>query len=285
MERTAVEIKKLSIKNTLDEVSFKAYAGQIVGILTKNIDTSNILFDALCGKIKYDGKILYFNHNIKKERKYLLNFVGFMPYYQKTFPKKTISDYFLYSSSFYQGDFKQNIASYLNLFNLNPNQAMESLNYEQSAIISFIDSIFFNPEVLILNTPFKDISPSTIQKMTRILSDFRQNGYCVIIIQSSLDGILICDKTYIVDNQSIIEYDDYKKVRNYKKVYLELCNENDLSLILGTTSNIIYQHDLKLCFIYKHDIADLLKMLNKLKINDLKIEDPSLNEVLNDIQK
>ena len=94
MERTAIELKKISIKNYLNEVSFKAYAGQIVGILAKNDDICTTLFNTLTGKKKLnDGNIFYFNHNIQKEKKYLLNFVGFMPYNQITFPKKTINDY------------------------------------------------------------------------------------------------------------------------------------------------------------------------------------------------
>ena len=58
MERTAIEIKKISIKNYLNDVNFNAFAGQIVGILTKNDDISTTLFDILAGKKKLnDGKI------------------------------------------------------------------------------------------------------------------------------------------------------------------------------------------------------------------------------------
>lgn len=280
MERTAIEIKKISIKNYLNEVSFNAFAGQIVGILTKNDDISTTLFDILAGKKKLnDGKIFYFNHNIKKEKKYLLNFVGFMPYNQITFSKKTIKDYFAYSASFYQGDFYTNINNLLERFNLNSDTLIEDLNKEQTSIISFIDSVFFEPEVLILNSPFKNASVSTIKKMSIILSDFKQRGYCVVIIQSSFDGIIICDNTYIVENQNIIEYEAYKKTKSYKKIYLELTNEEDLKYILGLSLKTLYQNDLKISFIYKDDVNSLVKSLNKLNIIDIKIEDPSLDEV------
>lgn len=283
MERTAIELKKISIKNYLNEVSFKAYAGQIVGILAKNDDICTTLFNTLTGKKKLnDGNIFYFNHNIQKEKKYLLNFVGFMPYNQITFPKKTINDYFSYSASFYQGDFSENIAKYLKLFELNPGTLIEELSKEQASIVSFIDSIFFEPEVLILNSPFKNVSTAVAKKMSTILSDFKQKGFCVLILQSSFAGIVICDFVYVVDNYSIVKYDEFKKNR-YKKVYLEFNKLDDMTILNNMPIKILYQNECRISFIYQDDSCDLVKSLYKVSLSDIIIEDPSLDEVYDGI--
>ena len=187
------------------------------------------------------------------------------------FKRMTIEEYFKYSSKFYQGNYKGNIDKLISFFNLHQNQAIKSLTYEEKKILSFIDSIFFEPEVLILEDPFSNVSNITSAKMIKAINQLKDNGFSIILSSIKYDELDIADRIYLLNEDGINEY---KKPKHDKLVISFNFDEKQESieeLLKNVEAYDIIQSNNKVSFCYDKNINDLLFKLAKIKIFDLKI--------------
>lgn len=282
MERTALFVNKLKLKNVKNEISFQAYANSICTIISKSDELlHNLVYKLLNNKNK-EYIISYYDHKIDKEKKYIMNFLGYMPKELPSFKKITVKEYFEYSSSFYQGDYLNNALELIKYFNLNEDSLLKNLNYENKKIISFIDSIYFNPEIVILENPFTNIGNINVVKMIRKLEEIKQNGFSVIITNPMNSQLHICDDVLLLTQEGI---SNYKKTKNeYYKISFTLdeisFKDTDIINSIGCENLIITKN--KVSFKYKGNTQDLLIKLSKLDLKDLNIESVNIYEILGD---
>ena len=268
MERVAVDVSKQQIKGIKSDISFKAYAKEITVILSPDSAFIHSLFHKLL--LPKNTGISYYDHKICKQREYILNFLGYMSADLPAFKRMTIEEYFKYSSKFYQGNYKGNIDKLISFFNLHQNQAIKSLTYEEKKILSFIDSIFFEPEVLILEDPFSNVSNITSAKMIKAINQLKDNGFSIILSSIRYDELDIADRIYLLNEDGINEY---KKPKHDKLVISFNFDEKQESIeefLKNVEAYDIIQSNNKVSFCYDKNINDLLFKLAKIKIFDLK---------------
>ena len=155
--------------------------------------------------------VSYYEHKLEKQREYILNFLGYMPSSLPSFKHMTIEEYFKYSAKFYQGDYNNNFEALLNFFNLDKALKIKVLSYEEKKIINFIDSIFFEPEVLILEDPFSNISNINAAKIIKCITKLKDNGFSVILTNLKYDELDIADHIYLLTNEGLSEFKKNKK--------------------------------------------------------------------------
>lgn len=268
MERIAVNVSKQHLKKVNQEISFKAYANEITVILSPDSSLIHSLILKML-KAKNTG-VSYYEHKFEKQREYILNFLGYMPSSLPSFKHMSIEEYFKYSAKFYQGDYTNNFESLLNFFILDKSLKIKDLSYEEKKIINFIDSIFFEPEVLILEDPFSNISNINAAKIIKCITKLKDNGFSVILTDLKYDELDIADHIYLLTNEGLSEFKKNKK--------------NKISVSFGFDSNIeikeflndIGAYDIiitnnNVAFKYDGNINTLLTKLTKIKLNSLKI--------------
>lgn len=283
MERTALFVNKLKLKNVKNEISFSAYANSICTIISKSDELlHNLVYKLLNNKNK-DYIVSYYDHRIDKEKKYIMNFLGYMTKDLPGFKKIKVKEYFEYSSTFYQGDFLNKALELIKYFNINEESLLRNLNYENKKIISFIDSIYFEPEIVILEDPFTNIGNINVVKMIRKLEEIKQNGFSVIITNPTNKELNICDNILLLTEDGISNYKKSVKNDKYKVSFtLDEISFKDTDIInsIGCENLIITKH--KVNFKYKGNTQDLLLKLSKLDLKDLNIESVNIYEILGD---
>ena len=269
MERIAVNVSKQHLKKVNQEISFKAYANEITVILSPD---SSLIHSLILKMLKSKNTgVSYYEHKFEKQREYILNFLGYMPSSLPSFKHMTIEEYFKYSAKFYQGDYTNNFESLLNFFNLDKTLKINVLSYEERKIINFIDSIFFEPEVLILEDPFSNISNINIAKMIKAMNQLKDNGFSIILSSIKYDELDIADRIYLLNEDGISEY----KRPKHDKLVISFNFDEKKEAIEEFLKNIdaydIILSNNKASFYYDKSINDLLIKLAKIKIFDLKI--------------
>lgn len=273
MERIAINVSKQHIKNINNEISFKAYANEITVILSND---DRLIHSLIHKMVKPNNAgISYYEHKLDKQREYILNFLGYMPSTLPAFKRMTIEEYFKYSAKFYQGDYTDNINSLINYFNLDKSLTIKSLSYEEKKIINFIDSVFFEPEVLILENPFADISNITIAKMIMAIRQLRDNGFSVILTSLKYDELSISDRIYLLDTNGINEFKQPKKDKLSISFFFDKNEHIDNLLKELDAADIVYSPN-SVAFNYEGDINTLLTKLSKTKLSNLKIYPQSI---------
>lgn len=268
MERIAVNVSKQHLKKVNQEISFKAYANEITVILSPD---SSLIHSLILKMLKSKNTgVSYYEHKFEKQREYILNFLGYMPSSLPSFKHMTIEEYFKYSAKFYQGDYTNNFEALLNFFNLDKTLKINVLSYEERKIINFIDSIFFEPEVLILEDPFSNISNINATKIIKCITKLKDNGFSVILTNLKYDELDIANHIYLLTNEGLTEF------KKNKKNKITVSFEYDSNIEIKDFFKDIEAYDIiitnnNVAFKYDGNINSLLIKLTKIKLNSLKI--------------
>ena len=284
MARLGINVKSLNKEinkqPVLDNISFSASPAKITTIFYNNEYNVNILFNALVRLCKIDsGNISFFGHNIAKERDYVMNFVGFKPSKHKSFNEMKVINYFEYSSMFYPGNYLSNALDLLKYFNLDTNLKLKSLTNSEKQILSTIDAVFFNPEVIILSDPFIDLYVDHQTLLKDLLLKLRAKGVTILISSNDLNKINYYDQAIFMKDNKLIDMDDNAKLLNtYKliKVYA-----NDLSLeVLKNKKVIRYRNENNMFeILFKGNEDEAKDFMKKFKTLSYTILEPSINEI------
>ncbi len=284
MDRIAIEVKNLTKEITgrkaIDNVSFKTYASEIVALVAPQGSGSSLLTKALTGLVKINsGEIKYFDHNLKKERDYIMNFVGFKVGEFNPWKNMTTKSYFKYSASFYQGDYLENALNLLNYFKVSRTAKLKELSKEALQIIAIIDSIFFEPEVIILDKTFNDLSDDTKSLVKSLLKNLKLKGCSILLTADNLDDVSFTDRILIMKNGQILDEKDFETInKNYKLVSLK--TKRDLNYTLFNNNYKELHIDGNVAnFTFLGDMNELLKLVSSLNVLDINITNPCLEDL------
>ena len=98
MERIAVNVSKQHLRKVNQEISFKAYANEITVILSPD---SSLIHSLILIVLKSKNSVIsYYDNKLEKQRKYICNFLGYMPNSLPSFEHMKIEEYFKYSAKF-----------------------------------------------------------------------------------------------------------------------------------------------------------------------------------------
>lgn len=72
---------------------------------------------------------------------------------------------------------------------------------------------FFEPEVLILEDPFSNISNINVVKIIKCITKLKDNGFSVILTNLKYDELDIADHIYLLTNEGLSEFKKNKKIK------------------------------------------------------------------------
>lgn len=285
MERKALEIKDvkrtLNKKDVLKNINLTVHASEIAALIGPTGSGKSLLLRALVNLVKIDsGKILYFGHDITKERDYIMNFVGYKPKETQSWNHLSTLNYFKLSSKFYEGQYLDNALSLIDKFHIAHDTKLKDLSTEQRSLISVIDALYFNPEIIILDEPFLNLSNDSRCLLEQMLIEEKKKGKAVLITCSNLNDIDFVDNIFLIKDGEILNSSISEKIkREYKLVYISSEKGFDIgSFKLKNIKSLEFSiHHVK--FLFEGEMNALISILNKLSVNDLTIVSPSLEDI------
>lgn len=282
----ALKIKNLTKLYTNDtgikDISLTLAEKECLAIVGKSGSGKSTLIKTILNVIDYNrGQVYFYNTTLAKDYVGLMRVIGYLPDKPYSFPKETIAAFLKKVNAYYDQDYTSSFLAYLKEFNLNQNMKIANLSSGELQKLSLILAIFHKPKILFLDEPTNFLDTLTIHHLAKILKQLKYEGTAIFIASHSLNFVLeLADKIYLLDNQSLRDIKDELVKRDYKKVNLSTTKEltyKDLN-IPGIRS-IKLENNLA-SFIYMGDLSYLLKKLASFTIEDLSLENPSIEEVL-----
>lgn len=285
MERVTIEVKRITkeigSKKSLDNIDLTAHASEILALIGPNGSGTCSLCRALVGLINVDqGKISYFNHSLKNDKAYIMNFVGYKPSLFVPWKKTSLIKYFTYSSKFYQGDFLPNALRLMEYFHLMPQAKLENLTAEELQKVAIIDAIYFDPEVIILENLMTSLSADTKALVKALLLDLKARSKTIIFTANNLDDADFADTKRLMKNGAILPLDSYEHInKDYKRVLIKAKRAIDLEELRGPRYKGLVIDGDQAFFIYLGDVNSLLAALGNIALVDISITNPCLEEL------
>ena len=290
--------KKFGDLIAVNNVSFKIFEGEIVGILGPNGAGKTTTIRLLTGIFKLEGKasIEIFNEDITKNlSKYKINF-GIVPEVSNAFSDFTVWQNLKFSGGIY-GFPKEKIEKHskklLEQFGLidKMHSKTKALSKGLKQRLNFCLALLHEPSILILDEPTSGLDPISVKLMRNRILQLKKEGKTILITTHDMqEAQTICDRILIMNRGKIIADESPDTLRErFKSTSTILFKidgvlSNDQKNSLMDTFNIIKEEN-DYCVFSSDDAIKDISMLynfskeNNLNISDFKVKETSLEEV------
>lgn len=265
-----------------ENVDFNVKEGEIFGFIGPNgagksttIRTMLSLIYPTSGSVTIFGKdAIEFGSEVRKE-------IGYLPSEIFYYDKMKVIDLLKYSASFYDKDCTSRIYELAEIMELDLNRKIEDLSYGNKKKVGIVQGLLHSPKLLILDEPTSGLDPLMQQKFFKLISDENKKGATVLFSSHILSEVQqLCNRVAIIKEGEIISIQDIKAMKNdnYKKFVIRGENLNHGKFNISGVSNLEERND-KVSFFYKGDVNEIVKIISALKLSDILVEEPTLEEI------
>lgn len=257
--------KSINGKKLLDNISFDAYEGEIIGLVGKNGAGKSTLLKIMTGLYKMDsGEIHYYNYDLKYDYEKAMSIVGTIietpDMYESLTGKKNLKLF----KTMLKGVDEGTIEEIVRILEMEKYLGKKFKTYslgmkERLAIAS---SLINKPKILILDEPTNGLDTEGIKKIMDILKELKDTT--IIISSHMLNEIEeLCNKIIFINNGKIQKI-KIKENNNKRNVKFEVDDYTKAKLLLN---NYCINESLE---VYEND-ETISKLNKRLVQNDINV--------------
>ncbi len=283
----AIEINNLTKRygtaRGIEDVNFDVKEGEIFGFIGPNgagksttIRTLLSLIYPTSGSAEIFGKdCIKYGAEIKKE-------IGYLPSEVFYYDKMKVIDLLKYSASFYKKDCMKRMKELAEIMDLDLNKKIDDLSYGNRKKVGIVQGLLHQPKLVILDEPTGGLDPLMQQKFFNLLGEENKRGTTILFSSHILSEVeRMCDRVAIIKEGRIISLEKISTLRenSYLRLKVETASEVDNKRFLMDGVTCMETQGKNLNFLYRGDINLILHKLSEVKIMNLLIEEPSLEEI------
>lgn len=265
------------------DVSFNVEEGEIFGFIGPNgagksttIRTLLSLIYPTSGSAKIFGKdCIKYGPEIKKE-------IGYLPSEVFYYDNMRVIDLLKYSASFYKKDCSKRMRELAEIMDLDLYKKIDDLSFGNRKKVGIVQGLLHEPKLIILDEPTSGLDPLMQQRFFNLLQDENKKGATVLFSSHILSEVQrLCNRVAIIKEGKIISLEKISTLRenSYKRIVVETsANIGSEYFKIDGVSNIeVKNHTVS--FLFKGNINLVMKKIAEIKISDIMIEEPSLEEI------
>lgn len=286
MTKTLVEVKKLSKKynnkHGIENVSFTLNSGEIIAFIGPSGSGKTTTIKTMLNLLRKDeGDVKFFDKDIKKHFTSIMEFVGYLPSDEYKDNKMTVIQFLRYANSFYETNYSINISKLLAQFSLDPNRKINELSLGEKKKLSIINAFFHEPKILLLDEPTESLDPLMQIEFFKLVEERKKAGATILFTSHQLSNISIyADRVLIINNGKITKDIPISELKQIHKRVTFVANKEFVYRLenLEGVKDLTVKDD-RATFLYVGDINPLLKRLASFDLEELLIENPSIDEL------
>lgn len=297
MSKYSISVKNFSktfgdIKAVRD-LSFEVNDGEVFAFLGTNGSGKTTTIRCLLKIYQADeGKLLI---NGKEYSEELNNIIGYLPEERGLYRDVSVIDILTYTArlrGMSSEEAMKRSLEYLEVVDLisHKDKQISQLSSGMQQKIQLGTALIHNPEILILDEPFKGLDPVNRQLFVDILSERGKKGTTILYSTHVIDEAQkLADRLLIIKDGTKLEYGSVNEVRarhGSKNIYIEFASwapeeKNRLytAIITNKTAEIVPNKDVTEDEILKNLLEQGVKLVS------FNLDYPSLNQVFIDIMK
>ena len=265
----------------IKQLSFSVEEGELFGFIGPNGAGKSTTIRLLLSLIHpTSGSARVFGKDITKEGPTIRQQVGYLPSEVFYYDDMRVVDLLKYSASFYHVDSTERMKYLSDLMGLEMNRRIRDLSFGNKKKVGIVQGLLHSPKLLLLDEPTSGLDPLMQRKFFDLIREENKRGVTVFFSSHILGEVQrLCQRVAIIREGSLVELANIASLQknNYKKVRVSIEQAINLSDLPGVAN--IQKEDGTTQFFYRGDINLLLRHLNGLQLEDLNIEEPTLEEI------
>lgn len=266
----------------ITNVNLKIFKGEIFGFIGPNGAGKSTTIRTLLNFIfptSGSGQIM--GLDCIKDTKKIKQVIGYLPGEVNYYDDMKIHELFTYSANFYKKDCSKKINELVDIFQVDTSKKISELSLGNKKKVGIIQALLHEPEVLILDEPTSGLDPLMQKSFFEVLKEENQRGATIFFSSHILTEVQeVCSKVAIIKEGQILKTEEISKLRSnqFKKITLKFEDLTDNNFNIEGAKNLI-QKDGFINFLYNGNINSIINSLYGKKIQNLLIEEPSLEEI------
>jgi len=207
--------------------------------------------------------------------------IGYLPSEVYYYEGMKVRDLLKYSASFYEKDCHERMGQLAELMELELNRRISDLSYGNKKKVGIVQGLLHSPSLLLLDEPTAGLDPLMQRKFFDLIREENARGVTVFFSSHILSEVQrLCTRVAIIREGRIAEISDIRTLQrnNYKKVQVSGEGLNPSLFELPGVSNLIRENG-SLNFFFKGDINQVLQRISSVRVADVSIEEPTLEEI------
>jgi ABC-2 type transport system ATP-binding protein len=215
-------IKKFGDQKAVDEISFEANPGEILGFLGPNgAGKSTTMKIAACYLPPTSGKVSIAGMDVMEKSLDIRKKVGYLPEHNPLYEDMYVKEYLSFIASLHKisGSGKNaKVNEMIRLTGLSREQHKKigqlSKGYRQR--VGLAQSMIHDPEVLILDEPTSGLDPNQIIEIRELIRQMSKNKTVIFSTHIMQEVQSVCDRVVIIDQGKIVADDRVDNLQNLR---------------------------------------------------------------------
>ena len=279
---SAITIKSLTKtygKNRgIEDVSFEVQRGEIFGFLGPNGAGKSTTIRCLLGLIRpTGGSAEILGCDFVKGHRDIMKRIGYMPSETQFYPSMKVSEVIRFAADVRGVDCREEAAKLCERLKVDTKKRIEELSLGNRKKVGIVCAIQHRPELFIFDEPTSGLDPLIQAEFFELVREYNAQGATCFLSSHVLSEIRkYCGKAAIIREGRLIACDTIDHLAHTGAKFIRAEGVRDLRL--DGMSKVV-QTDGGMEFVYSGSMNDLLKALSAHDVQDLSIEEPSLEDV------
>lgn len=264
----AIEIKNLT-KNYgkhrgIEDVSFSVEEGDIFGFLGPNGAGKSTTIRSMLGLIQYEsGNVTILGKDLKKNKESILREVGYMPSEAMFYPNMRVKEVIRMAADIRKTNCKEEAEKLCNRLQVDTEKKINELSLGNRKKVSIVCAMQHRPKLFIFDEPTSGLDPLMQAEFFKLIQEYVAEGATCMLSTHVLSEVKnYCKHVAIMKEGNLQCVDTVDKITKTNAKRIRMVRDGK-----------------KEDFIYKGDLNRLADELVGHDIEDILIEEPSLDEI------
>ena len=263
------------------DVSFGVEEGEIFGFIGPNGAGKSTTIRLLLSLIHpTSGDARVFGRDVTKDGPAIREQIGYLPSEVFYYDEMKVIDLLKYSASFYPCDCEERTRELASLMELELNRRIRDLSYGNRKKVGIVQGLLHSPKLVLLDEPTAGLDPLMQRKFFDLIRDENKKGVTVFFSSHILSEVQrLCNRVGIIREGRMVEVSDIRTLQqnNTKKIRVNTRYGQPAFDLPGVT-NVVTENGTTQLF-FRGDINLILRYLTTLNVDDVSIEEPTLEEI------
>lgn len=283
--KTILEIKNLTkyygTTLAVDNLSLTLNEGEVFGFIGPNGAGKSTTIRSIMNLINKEGKVYINGVEFNKDNTQLKELIGYLPSEIHLYEDLTVKEMLDYHETFYKKNIHKRRCELVKKLNVDESKKVEDLSLGNMKKLGIILAFMHSPKILILDEATSGLDPIMQQTFYELLKEENEKGTTIFYSTHILSEISkICDRVGIIKEGKLLKIESIEEIKK-RNLNLITIESNNIKEIIDTLKiKPIFEDQNKIQFKNTIDMNTLIKTLSNYKIDNLLIEEATLEDLL-----